>query len=135
MPAGPQQSAAIPFRRTRDGLALCLITSKTSDQWGIPKGTIEPGFTAEEAALQEALEEAGLEGRIEGACVGTYEYPKSGVLLTVAVFLMDVRVEAPEWEEQDVRRRQWVPLAEALDLLEGHPARSLVVEACRLLDA
>jgi hypothetical protein len=51
----------------------------------------------------------------------------------VAVYLMDVAVEAAEWDEQDVRRRQWVRVAEALDLLHGHPARSLVAEACRLL--
>ena len=134
MPAGPQQAAAIPFRRTREGPSLCLITSKASDLWSIPKGTIEAGFTAEEAALQEALEEAGLEGRIEGACVGTYEYPKAGILLTVAVYLMEVHLEAAEWEEQDVRRRRWVPLAEALRLLGGHPARALVAEACRQID-
>jgi 8-oxo-dGTP pyrophosphatase MutT (NUDIX family) len=129
----PRQAAAIPFRRTRTGVSLCLITSKASDLWGIPKGTIAPGFTAEQAALQEALEEAGLEGRIEGACVGEYQYPKAGELLTVAVYLMDVELEAAEWEEQDVRRRRWVPVAEALRLLEAHPAHGLVARACERL--
>lgn len=133
MPAGPQQAAAIPFRRTRDGVSLCLITSRTSNLWGIPKGTIERGCTPEEAALQEALEEAGLVGRILGECVGTYEYPKAGVLLTVAVYLMDVDVEAAEWDEQEIRRRQWFPVAEAMALLDAHPARSLVEEARRRL--
>jgi phosphohistidine phosphatase len=130
----PQQAAAIPFRRNGDSVSLCLITSATSRSWGIPKGTIEHGSSAEATALQEAWEEAGLRGRILGESLGSYEYEKWGVLLTVAVFLMEVDIEAKQWEEQASRRRRWVPASDAARMLETHPARFLVEEACKRLD-
>jgi 8-oxo-dGTP pyrophosphatase MutT (NUDIX family) len=83
--------------------------------------------------LQEAWEEAGLRGRILGESVGSYEYKKAGVLLTVAVYLMEVEIEAEQWEEQELRRRRWVPAADAARMLETHPAWSLVEEACKRL--
>jgi 8-oxo-dGTP pyrophosphatase MutT (NUDIX family) len=83
--------------------------------------------------LQEAWEEAGLRGRILGESVGSYEYEKEGVLLTVAVYLMEVEMEAEQWEEQELRRRRWVPAPDAARMLETHPAWSLVEEACKRL--
>jgi 8-oxo-dGTP pyrophosphatase MutT (NUDIX family) len=123
----------IPFRRTDEGISLCLITAATSRHWGIPKGTIERGASPEKTALQEAREEAGLRGRIVGESVGSYEYEKAGVLLTVAVYLMEVEAEEEHWEEQDVRRRRWVSAATAARMLEAHPASSLVAVACKRL--
>jgi 8-oxo-dGTP pyrophosphatase MutT (NUDIX family) len=131
----PQQAAAVPFRRSGASASLCLITAATSQHWGIPKGTIERGSSAEETALQEAWEEAGLRGRIVGGSLGTYQYQKGGVLLTVAVYLMEVDTAEDHWDEQDIRRRRWVPTADAARILEFHPAVSLVKQACALVDS
>jgi 8-oxo-dGTP pyrophosphatase MutT (NUDIX family) len=131
----PHQAAAIPFRRRGDSVSLCLITAAASQKWGIPKGTIERGSSPKETALQEAWEEAGLRGRIRGEALGTYEYEKAGVLLTVEVYLMEVDIEVERWEEQDVRDRRWVPAFDAARMLETHPARSLVEEACNRLSS
>jgi 8-oxo-dGTP pyrophosphatase MutT (NUDIX family) len=92
---------------------------------------IERGSSPEETALQEAWEEAGLRGRIVGNAVGSYQYEKYGVLLTVSVYLMEVEEEAEEWDEQELRGRRWVPASEAPRMLGMHPARSLVEEVCR----
>jgi 8-oxo-dGTP pyrophosphatase MutT (NUDIX family) len=129
----PQQAAAIPFRRNGNSVSLCLITAAASQSWGIPKGTIERGRSSEDTALQEAWQEAGLRGRILGESLGSYEYEKAGVLLTVAVYLMEVEIEAKHWEEQELRRRRWVPARDAARILKTHPAWSLVEEACRRL--
>ena len=129
----PQQAAVVPFRRNGDSVSLCLITAAASRSWGIPKGTIERGSSPEDTALQEAWEEAGLRGRIVGESLGSYEYEKAGVLLTVAVYLMEVAIEAEEWEERELRRRRWVSASVAVQMLETHPARSLVKEACTRL--
>ena len=67
-----RQAAALPLRRGR----VCLITSRNGKRWVIPKGWIEPGQTAGETALQEAWEEAGLAGAIEGEPIGSYLYEK-----------------------------------------------------------
>lgn len=123
----------IPFRRSGNSASLCLITAAASRSWGIPKGTIENGRSPEDTALQEAWEEAGLRGRIVGESLGSYEYEKAGVLLTVAVYLMEVEIEAEQWEEQDLRRRCWVPACDAARMLGAHPAWSLVEKACNRL--
>ena len=129
----PQQAAVIPFRRSGNSVSLCLITAAASRSWVIPKGTIERGSSPEETALQEAWEEAGLRGRIVGESLGRYEYEKAGVLLTVAVYLMEVESEAEQWEEQELRRRRWVTAHEASRLLSGHPGWPLIEEACTRL--
>jgi 8-oxo-dGTP pyrophosphatase MutT (NUDIX family) len=94
---------------------------------------IDPGCTPEQTALQEAKEEAGLGGRLVGARVGTYEYEKWGVLLTVSVFLMEVSSEAAEWDEMAYRSRRWVRYDEATTLLEEHPVSSLFEAAAQIL--
>ena len=53
-----EQAAAIPVYDGR----VCLVTSRTGRRWVIPKGRIDPGHTAAEAARIEAWEEAGLLG-------------------------------------------------------------------------
>jgi 8-oxo-dGTP pyrophosphatase MutT (NUDIX family) len=54
-PAGyVRQAAALPLRQGK----VCIITSSNGKRWIIPKGLIDPGHTAGEAALQEAWEEA-----------------------------------------------------------------------------
>ena len=123
----------IPFRRNGDSVSLCLITGASSQSWGIPKGTIERGDSPQDTALQEAWEEAGLKGRILGDPLGSYEYEKAGVLLTVVVYLMEVEIEAEQWEERDLRRRRWILPRDAPRVLKTHPAWPLVEKACRRL--
>jgi hypothetical protein len=74
-----------------------------------------------------------LRGRILGDSLGSYEYEKGGVLLTVAVYLMEVEIEAERWEEQELRRRRWIPARDAPRVLKTHPVWPLVEEACRRL--
>lgn len=90
-------------------------------------------MSPEETALEEAWEEAGLRGRILGDAVGSYEYEKDGILLTVAVYLMEVEIEARQWDEQELRRRRWVTAGAAVRMLRTHPAATLVEQACRRL--
>lgn len=99
---------------------MCLIRRKDSSKWGIPKGFIDRGDTPEQAALNEAFEEAGLSGRLIGKSIGTYEYQKAGIPLTVAVFLMAVLEEQSAWQEMSFRERHWRSVEEALTLLEDH---------------
>jgi phosphohistidine phosphatase len=128
-----QQAAAIPVRQIGSTFEVCLIRKRESTRWGIPKGIIESGHSPEETALIETREEAGLDGRLLGEPVGSYTYRKWGSKLTVAVYLMDVLEEYDEWDEAHVRVRQWTSFRDAVALLDGHPARSLLVRAFRRL--
>jgi 8-oxo-dGTP pyrophosphatase MutT (NUDIX family) len=82
----PEQAAAIAVRRNGGTLQVCLIRKKGSKTWGIPKGLVDPGDTHEETALNEAWEEAGLQGRLIGDAVGIYEYEKWNTTFAVAVY-------------------------------------------------
>src|SRR3990170_8646596 len=94
-----EQAGVIPFRRRKDAIEVCLIRNKGRKKWKIPKGFVDPGETVEQAALKEAWEEAGLKGRLVGDTIGSYEYDKWGMELTVAVYLMEVSNAEDEWEE------------------------------------
>lgn len=114
-----EQASVIPFRRTGQGVEFCLITSTRKGRWGVPKGFIDLGETAQEAALKEAREEAGLHGRIvSDIVVGRYQYRKWGSDLVVNVFLMEVHHAAEEWLECDLRQRCWCTADEALELID-----------------
>ena len=122
----PRQVAVIPVRRMADGVVrVCLIRRKTSARWGIPKGYIDRGHTHTQAALAEAHEEAGLDGRLTGEMVGTYEYEKGSVPLVVAVYVMEVTDERTTWDEMRWRERRWYLLEEVDALLIGHPVWEL----------
>jgi 8-oxo-dGTP pyrophosphatase MutT (NUDIX family) len=120
-----RQAAVIPFRRVDDGaVQVCLIRKKNSANWSIPKGFIEGNDWAE-AALEEAREEAGLSGRLLGGIVGTYDYEKGPVTLTVAVYVMEVVEAQPTWHEMRWRERRWYSIDEAGVLLKHHPVSAL----------
>jgi 8-oxo-dGTP pyrophosphatase MutT (NUDIX family) len=129
-----QQAAVIPFRGSGKTLEICLIRKKGSRRkWGVPKGFVDRGDTAKEAALKEAEEEAGLKGRLVGTPVGSYEYKKWGATLAVTVYLMEVKDEQDDWDEADFRDRRWTSPKRAAALLGRHPVQPLIGRAMERL--
>ncbi len=120
-----QQSAVIPLRRRAGELEVLMITSRKKKRWVLPKGVIEPDLAPAESAAKEALEEAGIEGRLGTAPVGTYRYRKWGGTCTVDVYTLDVETEHPTWEE-DFRDRQWVTLEEAAARVDEEELRRIL---------
>ena len=51
-------------------------TSRSGKRWVVPKGCMEAGKSAGEIALQEAWEEAGVEGKLCDTCLGVFSYQK-----------------------------------------------------------
>jgi 8-oxo-dGTP pyrophosphatase MutT (NUDIX family) len=125
--AGPLiQAGAVPFRTSAAGTEVLLITSRTSKSWIFPKGTIEAGQTASEAAVREAFEEAGIAGRLLAEPIGTYRYARLDIEYVVEMFAMEVTLEHADWPEKAERQRQWVPLDESQTLI-GHAHLERVV--------
>jgi len=112
------QVAALPWRRVQDGIEIMLITSRDTGRWVLPKGWPEAREPLCLAAAREAMEEAGLSGRISHLEIGRYFYAKalaSGeeVPCEVLVFPLLVEAAADRWKEKRSRMRQWVSVAQA----------------------
>jgi ADP-ribose pyrophosphatase YjhB (NUDIX family) len=92
----------------RPGPQILLITSLTTKRWIIPKGWLAEGLTAAEAAAREALEEAGVTGKITSQPIGSFHYLKErkdggGVPCSVDVFALEVTGQLDEWPEKGAR--------------------------------
>jgi 8-oxo-dGTP pyrophosphatase MutT (NUDIX family) len=99
-----RQAAVLAFRSGR----VCLVLSGGGKRWVLPKGHIERGQSAGEAALQEAWEEAGLVGSLAREPLGSYLYEKCDQTFHVTVFRMHVTEAARQWPERQRRTRRWV---------------------------
>ncbi len=121
-----QQAGAVPFRLVERGLEFCLITSASGKRWGFPKGIIDPGETAEQTALKETWEEAGVSGSLVGEPLGHYEYEKWDTTLRVVVFLLRAEKVEGNWPEAATRTRQWVEADAARQLLDREPLLRLL---------
>ena len=124
-PASIDQVCAIPFRSVADQVEFCLITA-SSGRWLFPKGFVEPGETCAEAALKEAIEEAGLHGRVIGEPIGCYEFQKQRSPYTVIAMLMEVLHCDEVWKESDVRKRRWAKAKEARGLITQPDLRQML---------
>jgi 8-oxo-dGTP pyrophosphatase MutT (NUDIX family) len=112
---GPRvQLAALPFGIALGSLQVLLITSRETRRWIIPKGWPIRGLPPRDVAAREALEEAGLVGRIVGKrSIGSYHYSKRlrdnrEVLCRVKVFLLSVDHQLDDWPEKATRACRWV---------------------------
>ncbi|MCN4145318.1 MAG: NUDIX domain-containing protein [Thiohalomonas sp.] len=74
----------------------------------IPKGIKEPGLSARESAEKEALEEAGIKGKVALHPIASYTCNKWEATCTVSVYPMKVTFVLGEedWEEKH-RTREW----------------------------
>ena len=126
-----RQVAALPWRRGPGGIEILLITSRETRRWVTPKGGRMAGKSDAEAAAQEALEEAGVEGRIVEQPFGTFRYLKAlkrraPRWCVVAVFPLEVTTEHPDWKEKAERRREWAPAAEAERRVDEPELKALI---------
>jgi len=117
-----RQSGVIPFRRTGADVEVLLVTSRETGRWVIPKGGIQRGLTAAQSAEHEALEEAGVKGKIRKKPLGSYTYskrlsPAISVPAIVEVFALQVNKCVKKWPEMSEREIEWVDVPTATDLV------------------
>ena len=125
------QAGGIVVRRDGDRLSVLLVRSKKDPAlWIFPKGHIEPGESAEAAALRETREEAGVEGELVGPVGEPLEFQSGTEAVSVQYFLVRSRTEAPSPEGRDKR---WFDLDEALVALSFESARTLLRMASAIL--
>jgi 8-oxo-dGTP pyrophosphatase MutT (NUDIX family) len=117
-----RQFAALPFHLDPDGdVIVYLVTSRGSGRWIIPKGNPIRGLAPHKVAAREALEEAGLLGRIERTCIGTFTLDRrrdrAGIVCRIDVYALEVERQLRQWAEASQRSVRRCNLTTALSLL------------------
>jgi phosphohistidine phosphatase len=120
-----RQSGVIPYRKRRGRLELLMVTSTNRKRWVIPKGVKELHLSPRKSAIKEAMEEAGIRGKVPRSAIGNYRYRKWGGICTVQVFVMQVREVLNDWEE-DFREREWFSHREALRRVEEKELQQII---------
>jgi len=111
------QSAVIPYRISKKGLEILLITSLKKKNWIVPKGYIEFNLTPFESAKKEAYEEAGVLGSNETLEVGSFKLEKPIGHCMIKVFTMEVYEVLEDYPEINDRKRKWFTPEEAVEAI------------------
>jgi 8-oxo-dGTP pyrophosphatase MutT (NUDIX family) len=118
-----EQAGAIVIRSDGDEPRVLLVTAKADPRhWIFPKGHIEPGERAEEAALREAREEAGVAARLLGPA-GTLEFSMGKDRARVKYFVAAYEHDQPDREP---RQLAWCRFDEALERLSFDESRAML---------
>lgn len=125
------QVAALPWRRGPDGVEILLVTSRETRRWVTPKGGRMTGKTDAEAAAQEALEEAGVEGVVSPTPLGSFRYLKvlkrrAPRWCVVDLYGLEVTVEHADWQERGERERLWLPRDTAANWVDEPDLKALI---------
>ena len=118
---------------------MLLITSRDTGRWVIPRGRLENGLTSAQTAELEAYEEAGVKGVTSEIPLGIFTYNKrlrSGIAnpATVEVYAMRVEKNLEEWPERSQRRLEWMPISEAVKLVQ-EPGLAILLHRLEEIEA
>ncbi|KAJ0974936.1 hypothetical protein J5N97_016901 [Dioscorea zingiberensis] len=95
-------------------MEVLVISNQKGCGMMFPKGGWEKDETIKQAASREALEEAGVQGKIERK-LGKWRYKSKShdAFYEGIMFPLNVTEELVRWPEMDVRERRWVSVEEA----------------------
>lgn len=127
-------AGGIIYRKKPNGDLQILLIQDHKDRWTIPKGHIEEGETAQETAIREVGEEAGLKN-VEALCwLGKihfrYRRVDKLVLISQQVYLMRVISDGEEIQKEDwMNGIKWFDFADALEVIEYEDIGKLMLLA------
>lgn len=127
------QFAALCYRRHNGKLEFCLITTRRTRRWIVPKGWPMDGATPTKAAATEAFEEAGLEGKVHALPAGLFSYVKNSeddspdLPCVAVVYPMKVQKVHGTWPESKQRRRKWFSRRKAAERISEPELRQIIL--------
>ncbi len=128
-------AGGIVFRHGEKGVEILLIQD-AKDRWTIPKGHIEEGESASQAARREIGEEAGLKNVDMLGWLGKihfrYRRIDKLVLMTTQIYLVRAKgdtnaIQKEEW----MNGIKWFSFNEALDVIEYEDIGKLMLLAMK----
>ena len=129
-----ERSAGVIVYRVEAGKRLYLLLDY-GKHWEYPKGHIEKGENAPEAALREVEEETGyLCEIIKPFDKVQYWFKRGGQLIkkTVTWFLMKPIKKTGTYDAEEILETRWVPIEEALTLARYKSDKQLLNKLTRV---
>lgn len=129
-------AGGIVFRRNTKGDVEILLIQDAKDRWTIPKGHIEEGETAQETALREIGEEAGIK-QAEAICwLGKihfrYRRMNTLVLMTTQIYLVHALGDTDDIQKEEwMKGIRWFEFHDALDKIEYEDIGKLMLLAMK----
>ena len=125
-------AGGVTVRNFRGRPFVAAVRVKGGTVLALPKGQIDAGERAVEAAAREVREEAGVTGElVEKLGDVRYWYQRDGerVLKVVSFFLFRYRSGSVRDHDREVDSAEWVPLEDARRLLEYKGERDMAAAA------
>lgn len=130
-------AGGIVFREDSGQVVVLVTQSSAHDGWIFPKGHLERGETASDAALREVKEETGVDARIVER-VGTIRYAfrvrGRQIAKTALFYLMEYVGGNASDESPEVRAVTWVPLGQVAGTLSFANEAGIWAKAQGLLE-
>jgi 8-oxo-dGTP pyrophosphatase MutT (NUDIX family) len=125
------QFAALCYRVKNEKVQFCLVTSRRSGRWIVPKGWPMNGQTPMDAAATEAFEEAGVRGKIEPRPIGVFSYykvhSKNELPCIAVVYPLKVKKVLRTWPEHKERNRKWLSRKKAAAIVDDAELSQIIL--------
>lgn len=129
-------AGGVIYRVVEGQIEVALIATDRGGRWGLPKGHVNRGETAEAAALREVAEETGLEGAIIRH-LATIEYwfraGTSRVHKYVDLFLIRYERGDVRPQEAEVDDARWFLLTDAVQRVSFERERDVLLQVQEIL--